>query len=236
MIEPIAGSSTAALVPPLSVRFPLRCGHMASPRLIVIAALGAVPLLSLTGCGGTASGARQTIVPVQPSSYVVQEPVTAPPTTVAPAVTTPPVEGQTSPTEQVYVIVANDNLSKIAAAHGISMDDIISYNEWTDGTNHLLIPGETVRIPPNAKVPGTGTGTADPGAGAGGTTPPSGTTADTQPSGQGCSYTIEAGDNPSKVATKYGITVDELRAANPAEVLNTFLVGATLVIPPNGDC
>jgi LysM repeat protein len=231
----IRGTAKAVPVLPVVARFALRCGHMGSPRLIVIAALGAVPLLSLTGCGSAASGARQTIVPVQPSSYVVQEPVTAPPTTQAPPVTTPPAGGAISPTEQQYVIKAGDSLSKIAAAHEISMDDIINYNGWTDGTNHLLIPGETIRIPPNAMVPGSGTST-DPDAGAGGTTPPSGTTADTQPSGQGCSYTIEAGDNPSKVAEKYGITVDELRAANPAEVLDTFLVGATLVIPPNGDC
>ena len=54
--------------------------------------------------------------------------------------------------------------------------------------------------------------------------------------GTACEHTIVAGENPSKVATKYGITVDELRAANPGGVMDTFLVGAVLNIPSNGTC
>lgn len=207
----------------------------ASPRLIVLSALAAAPLLVLTGCGASATEARQTIVPVQPSSYVVQEPVPTTTTTTAPPTASTPTGGQISTTEQSYQIQGGDSLSKIAGLYDVTIDDIINYNGWTDGINHLLIPGDTIKIPPNAVVPGSGTGTGT-GTGTTGSTPSAGSTEVTEPSGEGCSYTIVAGDNPSKVATKYGITVDELRAANPAEVLASFLVGATLVIPPNGDC
>jgi LysM repeat protein len=56
----------------------------------------------------------------------------------------------TSAVEQVYVIQEGDNLARIAEMFGIDMQIIVTYNEWTDGVNHLLMVGDTVKIPPNA--------------------------------------------------------------------------------------
>jgi hypothetical protein len=75
------------------------------------------------------------------------------------------------------------------------------------------------------------TGSGDPGGG--GTAAPETTAA----AGVGCTHTIVEGDNPTRVANKYGITVDELAAAtagNPA--YQNFLIGSSLSIPANGTC
>lgn len=213
-----------------------------SPRPSLISALvGGSLLLLLAGCSGEASGARTTIGTVQTTSYVVEDPVTTTTTTTLPSGVTVP-GGEISPVEQSYVIVSGDSIYRIADLHGITPDVLINYNGWTDGLGHFLVVGETVKIPPNSKVPGTGssdTGGGDTGVDTGGgdTGVDTGTSPPTSAAGgTACQHTIVAGENPSKVANKYGITVDELRAANPGGVMDTFLVGAVLNIPSNGTC
>ncbi|MEO6122573.1 MAG: LysM peptidoglycan-binding domain-containing protein [Ilumatobacteraceae bacterium] len=46
-----------------------------------------------------------------------------------------------------YVIKANDYLSLIAKNTGTTVDGIISANGWSDGVEHLLIPGDTIKLP-----------------------------------------------------------------------------------------
>ncbi len=207
---------------------------MRFPRTLAFAALAASPVLSLTSCGGDAEGARTTLGTVQTTSYVVEDPVTTTTTTTLP---TTPIEGQVSPTEQIHVVVAGDSLSKISSLYGITLDALINYNEWTEGINHFLLPGDEVKIPPNAKVPSATPDTPDtqaPSSGGGGGGTPSQTTT---PSGVGCTHVIESGDNPTRVANKYGITVDELAAANAGNpAYQNFLIGSSLSIPANGSC
>ena len=212
-----------------------------SPRSSVITALVGGSLLLVVGCAGEADGARTTIGTVQTTSYVVEDPVTTTTTTTLPSGVTVP-GGEISPVEQLYTIVSGDSIYRIAELHGITPDMVINYNGWTDGLGHGLFVGDQVKIPPGSKVPGTGssdtgggdTGGGDTGADTGvdtGTSPPT-----SAAGGTACEHTIVAGENPSKVATKYDITVDELRAANPGGVMDTFLVGAVLNIPSNGTC
>jgi LysM repeat protein len=53
----------------------------------------------------------------------------------------------------------------------------------------------------------------------------------------GCTHTVESGDNPTRVANKYGVTVDELAAANAGNpAYQNFLIGSSLSIPANGTC
>lgn len=205
-----------------------------SPRLIALSALGAAPLLLFSGCGGSASEARQTVVAIQPTSYVTLEPITTTTTTTTlPGATTP--GGGTSPTEQEYTIQAGDYLSKIADLYGVANEDICNYNQWTDCVDppHLLLPGDKIKIPPNASVPGSG-GT-DTGVDTGATNPPTPTTE--APASVACTYTIAAGDTPSQVAGKHGISFNELQRANPQmDMSTTFVVGDTINIPEPGTC
>jgi N-acetylmuramoyl-L-alanine amidase len=213
---------------------------MRFPRTLAFAALAASPVLSLTSCGGDAEGARTTLGTVQTTSYVVEEPVT---TTTTSTLPTTPIEGQISPTEQIHVVVAGDSLSRIASTYGITLDALINYNAWTDGINHVILPGAEVKIPPQSRVPsatpdtGAGdTGGGDTGGGdtgAGGETP----TETTAAAGEGCTHVIESGDNPTRVANQYAITVDELAAANAGNpAYQNFLIGSSLSIPANGTC
>lgn len=195
----------------------------------VFAAFAVGPLLLVAGCGAsTGDGARSTISPIQPSSYVTIEPATTTTSTTIPFDPNQPVEAQISPVEQNYIIVPGDSLSKIASLYEITVDVLINYNGWTDGTDHLLLAGDTILIPPNTPVPGTGAAAAEEL-----TTEPS----DENDDAPACTHTIVAGENPSKVAAKYGVTFDELQLANPfIDFRTTFVVGDVIKIPANGTC
>jgi len=211
-------------------------GMQITPRAVIVAAFGVGPLLLASGCGGTtATGAQATLARIQPTSFVEVPPATTTTTTLLP---TDLEAGTRSPVEQIYTVRAGDSISKIAELHDITMEQLVNYNSWSDGLNHFLRVGDQVKIPPGALVPGSAsTSTGDSGSGSDSDSGDSGDddSEDTS-SGDGCTHTIVQGENPSRVANKYDITVDELRAANPGGVMDSFLIGATLTIPPNGNC
>lgn len=195
-------------------------------------AFAVAPLMLLAGCGSSgAASSNEPLTPVQATSYAELPPATTTTTTT----TLPgavPEAGSTSPTEQIHTIVAGDTLSGIAAKYGVTMDVIINYNGWTDGTDHVLLPGQSFNIPPNALVPGQASDVeviVDSG--------DTGVTADSVATGAGCTYVVVVNDNPSKVANKFDITFDELQNANVGiNMLESFPVGYQLTIPPNGSC
>lgn len=205
-----------------------------TPRAVVLAAFGVGPLLLASGCGGsTPTGAGATIANIQPTSFVE-----IPPATTTTTATTVPqgdlVAGTRSPAEQTYEIKGGDSLGKIAGLYDISLEQLINYNQFADGANQLILPGQTIKIPPDALVPGTATQTEtadDPEP-----DPADDDTAVDTATGVGCTHTIAQGEFPNKVARQYDITTDELFAANPGGVMDTFLVGATLNIPAGGTC
>lgn len=199
-------------------------------RAVIVAAFGVGPLLLAAGCGGTtATGAQATLARIQPTSFVELPPAT---TTTTTTIAVDGLEaGQRSPVEQIYTIRAGDSISKVADLHDITMEQLVNYNSWADGLNHFLVVGDPVKIPPGALIPGTASADDSASDGSDGSSGD-----DETSSGDGCTHTIVAGENPSRVADKYDITVDELRAANPGGVMDTFLVGATLTIPPSGNC
>jgi LysM repeat protein len=204
-----------------------------TPRAVMLAAFGVGPLLLAAGCsGGSANGARVTLANIQPTSFVEIPPAS---TTTTTTVSQEQLEESgISAVEQAYVIVAGDSISKIASLHGITNDVLISYNKWTDGLEHFLLPGETVLIPPESKIPGTGTVTDPAGESTGESTAEDDGVEDP---GEGCTHTIVANENPTKVANKYEITYEQLQAANPSmDMTTTFPVGGVLVIPPEGTC
>jgi LysM repeat protein len=208
-----------------------------SPRLIAFGALCASPALFLTGCGDDASGARTTLGTVQNTSYVVEPPITTTTTTTLPTAVAP---GQTVPGEQSYTVVAGDSVYKIASLHGIAPDALANYNDWPEGIAHNLLPGDVVRIPPGSQAPSaSGSGSGSTGGDTGtsdGETPATPTTAAAD-AGTGCTHTVVANDNPTRVANQYDVTLDELNNANVGNPAYTrFLIGDSINIPPNGNC
>jgi LysM repeat protein len=192
----------------------------------VFAAFGIGPLLLAAGCGGsTGDGARSTISPIQPSSYVTIEPATTTTTTTLPIDPNQPQEAAISPVEQTYIVVSGDSLSKIASLYDITIDVLINYNGWTDGLEHLLLAGDPILIPPNTPIPPA--------------TPEDvpGEVPEPESNEPACRHTIVSGDNPTKVARQYGLTYDELQLANPfMDFTTTFILGDTINIPAEGDC
>jgi len=209
---------------------------MRFPRALAFAALAASPVLSLTSCGGDAEGAKTTLGTVQTTSYVVEDPVTTTSTTTIPSATP---GGQVDPNEQIHVVVSGDSVYKIASLYGITPDALVNYNDWSEGINHFLQVGDQVKIPPNSQVPSASPATQAPSTGGGGGGDTGGGTTQTSApaSGVGCTHTIVSGDNPTRVAKKYNITVDELAAANAGNpAYQNFLIGSSLSIPANGTC
>ncbi len=203
------------------------------PPALLLIGFGIGPVLLAAGCGGdgAADGPGGTLVNIQPTSFVVKEPETS--TTTTTIAFTEAIVGGTAPLEQVYIVEPDDSLSRIASIHDITMELLVSYNAtvWPEGAAHVFLVGEEVKIPPGAKIPGTATAT-DSGTAGETDTPADGTSVP----GVGCQHTIVGGEFPNRVANQYDITVDELIAANPGGVMDTFLVGAVLNIPANGTC
>jgi hypothetical protein len=55
-------------------------------------------------------------------------------------------------TEQEYVGPAGDTPIGVANAFGVSLDDLVAYNEWPSA-NELPFPGTTIKIPPGGTAP-----------------------------------------------------------------------------------
>ncbi len=209
-----------------------------SVRSTVFFAVGVVPFLALTGCGTTEDGgSASALTPIQGSSYVTIEPATTT-TTLPSAATIAPEGGSVSAEAQSYTVQAGDTMYGIANKHGITLDQLVEYNQITvDPSKFLIVPGQTVLgIPPGAKVPSVAVASADPEVDPatleGSVDPATVTTL-----GVGCTYTIVAGDNPSRVASKFGIDLNALQGANAdSNVVQTFIVGETLKIPAGADC
>lgn len=193
--------------------------------------LGLVGVLSLTACGADDDGARTPLAPVQPTAYVT---IDAPTTTTSTVPAPPPTVaggGVIVAGEQVYTVQPGDNLFGIAQQFGITLDELLAHNGI--GIDELLTPGETeLRIPAGSvAVEGA---TAQPGTGATASTPTPDTTA---ASGAGCVHVVVAGDFQGKVAQQYGVSLDELAAANADNpAWSVFRLGDEIVIPAGGSC
>ena len=134
--------------------------------------------------------------------------------------TPPPIPG--APT--TYTAQWGDWLSKIATKFGVTNQDILAANP---GLNpNRIYPGQVLNIPaPGGSVPPPipgatptpfGNATAVP-------VPP--------PSGGPTTYTVQRGDWLYAIARKFGITVNQLLAANPGINQNFVYPGQVLNIP-----
>jgi LysM repeat protein len=197
--------------------------------------LAAVPL-ALQACGGGDSSAASTTEQRVSSSTVFRtEPtVTA---SVPPTGSVPTTSGP-----QTYTVQQGDTSRlKVAQQFGVTVEALDAANAATQGYGQFY-PGLVINIPAGGTAPGS-TAAAPGTTAAGGTTP--GTTGGTPTTGGSTSpvtttdgacpgsYKIQAEDTSRiKVAQKFGITVEELDAANTSTAgYNAFYPGLTIVIP-----
>lgn len=178
-------------------------------------------IVLLAACGSPVDeSASSSAPPPSATSYVVVDP----PTTTVPVTEPPPetdVRGQvvtttTIPTE--YEVRANDSVFKIADRFGLTPEELADLNGWSDGISHTILPGDTIRIAPETTAPPSS-----------GSVPTSGSV----PGGCPTTYTIQRGDTTRiKVAEQFGITFEEMDAANATTPgYDNFVVGTPITIP-----
>lgn len=195
--------------------------------LLAVVVFAVVPL---SACGEDELVARTTLAPIQPSSYVVREPVVTN-TTLVESETEPAslinAEGR-SQVEQEYLIKFGDSVSLIASVYGITGEEIARYNDWPNGVFQAIFPGQTIRIPPLALVPGA---VDTPVVNEDGTPTQTTVAVAAEECLEGI-YVLVSGDMPVRVAERFGVTLDALNFANRnTSGYGAFIVGTRVRIP-----
>ncbi len=195
--------------------------------LLAVVVFAVVPL---SACGEDELVARTTLAPIQPSSYVVRDPVVTS-TTLVESETEPASlinsEGR-SQVEQEYLIKSGDSVSLIASVYGITGEEIARYNDWPDGVFQAIFPGQTIRIPPLALVPGAA---ETPVVNEDGTPTQTTVAVAAEECLEGI-YVLVSGDMPVRVAERFGVTLDALNFANRnTSGYGAFIVGTRVRIP-----
>ena len=113
-----------------------------------IAARAGISAKSLAAQNGWSDGANHAIFP----GDAVKLPANAKPVASPTSSTTTVPESPTttvSPTGPVelYTVVANDYLAGIAAKKGTTVAAIVAANGWPDGAQHVIIPGQQIKVP-----------------------------------------------------------------------------------------
>ncbi len=106
--------------------------------------------------------------------------------------------------ENVYIVKTGDTLWDIARKYGVTVDELVSYNNLT---TTVLQVGQKLMIP-NGNNGGNGE--------------------------QGIIYIVKSGDTLWNIAKKYNISVDEMKTANGLTT-NMLSIGQQLVIPSTSE-
>ena len=139
------------------------------------------------------------------------------------AVGATPVAASPAPaTAGTYVVKQDDTLFGIARKLKVSLDALLAANGMT--TASVIHPGMVLQVPAGAAAPSSGTGST-------GSSGSAGSTGGTAPAG---TYTIQAGDSISAIATRHGLKYGALLKANNLKIDSVLIPGRTLIIPAGG--
>jgi LysM repeat protein len=119
-----------------------------------------------------------------------------------------------------HVVVPGESLTSVAAADGLSIDQLAAANGISPGAE--LIAGTVLQIPPR-------TGAATAPAPAPASAESSQSVGESAPASTG-GYVVQPGDTLSGIAAANGITVDQLAAANGLDPAGILFAGSTLSI------
>jgi LysM repeat protein len=119
----------------------------------------------------------------------------------------------------VYTVVSGDTLGAIAAKHNVPLSSIFSWNGLNGSS--IIYPGQKIKVS-GGSTPSTPTAPAAPAP------------APAPLAGTG-SYTIKAGDTLSSIASRHGVSLAALMAANNNVTATTVIYpGQKLTIPGAG--
>ena len=91
------------------------------------------------------------------------------------AASTEPRESSLALPTNTYVVDSGDTLSGIAASYGLSLSELVEVNDWSEGADHAIFPGDVIALPddavavPTTRPPSNNNGGDDDDDNAGGT-------------------------------------------------------------------
>jgi len=195
------------------------------------AALSLLALALLaTACGGGKTSSFSRVDPAKVPMATL--PANLPEPLIIEGVPTRAVQ----PSGDTYTVESGDSLYAIAEKLGTTVDELMALNDLT--SNDLAV-GQVLRVPGGESGPGASptpeeeraTPTPKATEGPEGTETPS---ARSTPQEGQTEYVVQSGDNANDIALRFGVTVEELAAANDTTVdnLRSLEVGQVLLIPP----
>jgi LysM repeat protein len=135
----------------------------------------------------------------------------------------------------MHVVAPGESLSSVAAADGLSVDQLAAANGISPGAQ--LISGSSIAIPPQTGPPGQAvTAAADQAQSASVSSEATSSTttytvAPVQSAGSSAGgYVVQPGDTLSAIAARYGVSVDQLAAANGLSPAGLLVSGTTLSV------
>ncbi|RAX46663.1 lytic transglycosylase [Arthrobacter sp. AQ5-06] len=125
-----------------------------------------------------------------------------------------------------YTVKAGDTLGAIAARHNVSLSDVFSWN----GLNmrSIIYPGQKINVGAGAPAAPAAPASAIQPSSAPAAPAPAPAPAAPAPGG---SYTIKAGDTLSAIASRHGVKLSDILAANQLSMTTVIYPGNKLVIP-----
>ena len=110
----------------------------------------------------------------------------------------------------IYKVVAGDNLTKIAKAYNTTVAELVKLNNIANP--NLIFVGQEIKVPVPDAAPAAAT---------------------TEPAFKALTYTIQKGDNLTKIAKEFGTIVEALVRLNNIANPNLIYAGTELKVPDN---
>jgi LysM repeat protein len=193
------------------------------PRYAIAATVFVTAAIALVRCSG--EGGVST-------DYIDSVPTATLPAEFPPATIVSGGSAQTSPGQQrTYEIQPDDTVAGIAETFGVTIEAILEANPGLDPSRlvigeRIVIPGQSGTPSPTRPAP-TATPRPEPTAEPAGPSP----TPVTRVEDGRLTYVVQEGDYPELIAQKFGISTEELLAANPGIDPRGLHIGDVLVIP-----
>jgi LysM repeat protein len=165
----------------------------------------------VVACGGGSDGSGSLDLSEVPTA-TLPDPL---PEAVIVGETSGPTGGAT------YTVAAGDSLAAIADRFGTTVEAIVEANDIADPTR--LAVGQVLAIPGASEGEGEVLGATEE--------PPATATPEPPERPEGEVYVVQAGDIPETIAAQFGITAEELMAANGITDPTSLQIGQEMVIP-----
>jgi LysM repeat protein len=132
-----------------------------------------------------------------------------------------PEETLVSGADCTYTVESGDSLYRIAVLNDTTVDAMMDANPDLTGDAPVLQPGQVLKLPDC--IPGESSPTPTPTEEEGGS--------GSQAEGTQQVYIVKSGDTMGAIATRFGVTVNALMAANNLDNPNVLSIGQSLIIP-----